>query len=380
MKILKVHFKQIRTNQQQNSSRKRWTMRVITAAAILLSTLGRSAACAASSPESELLEPIVKRHIGVLPESVCKELIALGDKEGFTVDEESIDDGEEYNVSSQSIEVFERDDGITSPAIWKALQPWIPQLTDLVKGSIDKSTDSMYYPDDPDRVPQLGWVFFRKYSPDTDRKSLKLHVDSNMHTLNIALNDDFEGGGLFWVKPPAHQEEEAPDGRPEIPLEYRNYDWLNNVKRENTSDLVFPTLKGGDVLIHNFTVWHAVAPIEVGTRYSFVLFYDMDNPAIQDDFNPDVPDDDDAFNVAFYHEIEDMEIDLAFVFDEEGEMEIDILEENMPPFEEVELDSYEGHMFRAFISGTDTVLSEFVMRDSQRLYTIEEKEAPNDEL
>lgn len=355
-------------------------MRVITAAAILLSTLGRSAASAASSPESELLEPIVKRHIGVLPESVCKELIALGDKEGFTVDEESIDDGEEYNVSSQSIEVFERDDGITSPAIWKALQPWIPQLTDLVKGSIDKSTDSMYYPDDPDRVPQLGWVFFRKYSPDTDRKSLKLHVDSNMHTLNIALNDDFEGGGLFWVKPPAHQEEVASDGRPEIPLEYRNYDWLNNVKRENTSDLVFPTLGGGDVLIHNFTVWHAVAPIEVGTRYSFVLFYDMDNPAIQDDFNPDVPDDDDAFNVAFYHEIEDMEIDLAFVFDEEGEMEIDILEENMPPFEEVELDSYEGHMFRAFISGTDTVLSEFVMRDSQRLYTIEEKEAPNDEL
>lgn len=358
-------------------------MRVITAAvAILFSTLGRSAASAASSPEFELLDPIVKRHVGVLPESVCNELIALGEKEGFTVDEESIDDGEEYSVSSQSIEVFERDDGITSPAIWKALQPWIPQLTDLVKGSIDKTTDNMYYPDQPDRVPQLGWVFFRKYSPDTDRKSLKLHVDSNMHTLNIALNDDFEGGGLFYVKPPALQKEMANDDRPEIPESYRNYDWLNNLKRENTSDLVFPTLGGGDVLVHNFTVWHAVAPIEVGTRYSFVLFYDMDNPAIQDDFYPDLDRDEDAFPVAFYHEIEDLNIDLAFVYDEEGEMKIDILEENMPPFDWVELESYEGHVFRALISGTDTVVSELVMTDHQRLYNIgeKEKEVPNDEL
>ena len=84
-----------------------------------------------------------------------------------------------------------RDDGITSPAIWEALKPWIPKLTELVKGSIDQETDSFYFPNAPDRTPQLGWVFFRKYSPTSDRKALKLHVDSNMHTLNIALNSDF---------------------------------------------------------------------------------------------------------------------------------------------------------------------------------------------
>ena len=73
-------------------------------------------------------------------------------------------------------------------------------------------------------------------------------------------------------------------------------DWLNRVRRGNTPDgIVFPNMSAGDVLIHNFTVWHAVAPIESGSRYSFVLFYDMDNPAIQrTDFDEDAIGDDNA--------------------------------------------------------------------------------------
>lgn len=275
--------------------------------------------------------------------------------------------------------------GIESPAIWKALEPWIPQLTQLVKQSIDKTTDSFYFPDkQPDRTPKLGWVFFRKYSPDSERKSLKLHVDSNMHTLNIALNDDFGGGGLFYVKPPANQEFESEDGRPNIPRGYDNYEFINSLERKNTSDIVFPTLQTGDVLIHNFTVWHAVAPIEVGTRYSFVLFYDMDNPAIQDDFGTE---DDDSISVAFYNEIENAPIDLVFVYyedDEEGEEEeemIEVMERNMQPFRKMSMNSYEGDVFRAVISGTDTVVSEFEMSGDQFLYTIKmEEDTPNDEL
>mmetsp|Transcript_17459 Transcript_17459/g.37725 ORF Transcript_17459/g.37725 Transcript_17459/m.37725 type:complete len:203 (-) Transcript_17459:154-762(-) len=202
-----------------------------------------------------------------------------------------------------------------------------------------------------------------------------------MHTLNIALNDGFEGGGFFYVKPPVpvlHVErEETDDGRPVVPEEYTNYDWLNSLKRENTSDLVFPTLQTGDVLIHNFTLWHAVAPLDVGTRYSFALFYDMDNPAIQDDFyNADDP-----FHVAFYHEIEDLEIDLVFVEEmDEGQEEIEIVEKNMRPFEEIELDTYDGHLFRALISGTDSVVAEFVMSYDMYEYTIVKKIVPNDEL
>lgn len=60
----------------------------------------------------ELLEPDVKRIPHVLPEAACKELIALGEAEGFLVDEESIDEDESNygkgSAPSQSIEVFER--------------------------------------------------------------------------------------------------------------------------------------------------------------------------------------------------------------------------------------------------------------------------------
>ena len=271
-------------------------------------------------------------------------------------------------------------EGIQNPAVWKALEPWIPTLTELVKESIDSATDRYFFPDKPDRVPQLDWVFFRKYSPDTERNSLLLHVDSNMHTLNIALNDDFVGGGLMYVKPEvALQDEEEillhNDSRPLISESYRSYDWLNNVKRENTSDIVFPTLGTGDILIHNFTVWHAVAPLEIGTRYSFVLFYDMDNPAIQVDFYKYI-------TVNFYHEIEDLNIDLVWVEEDVGEgMEtIHVMEENMPPFEFSSHETFDGHVFRAMVADEDTVLAEFVISMDQELYTITKNDSSKDEL
>jgi len=160
---------------------------------------------------------------------VCDELIRLGEQEGFGIDHESIDDQQEnYKVSSQSIEVLERAEGVVSSVIWEALQPYIPLLTDYVKKSIDKETDEWYFPEG-NRTPKLDWVFFRKYSPETERNSLLLHVDSNMHTLNIALNDDFDGGGLFYAKPVADQEFDS-DDRPNIDDDYMNYNWTNGIK------------------------------------------------------------------------------------------------------------------------------------------------------
>ena len=93
------------------------------AAAILSSTLATAsvvdvnvndASFDSDSPSSSntLLEPVVKKFVGALPQHVCQELIALGEAEGFDVDEESIDNDEDnYDVSSQSIEVYERDGG-----------------------------------------------------------------------------------------------------------------------------------------------------------------------------------------------------------------------------------------------------------------------------
>jgi hypothetical protein len=169
------------------------------------------------------------------------------------------------------------------------------------------------------------------------------------------------------------QDEETVDGRPIISDDYKDYDWLSRQKRQNASDIVFPTLGTGDLVIYNYTLWHGVAPVEAGIRYSFVLFYDMDNPAIQSDFEED------SFKVTFYHEIEDVEISLVFVdFDLKGPP-TDVIEENMRPFMEYSLYTYVGHVFRAVIRGTDTVVSEFVMSDEQSQYTIME-ESPYTEL
>ena len=352
---------------------------LLTGPRITAATITSDNNAGSSSSSTQFLEPTVKHFSGILPADACKELIRLGELEGFSDEPDSIDHYEPNNYNtkpSQDIEVYERTRGVTSPAIWKALQPFMETLTNLVKQSIDTELDGYYFPNkQPDRVPQLGWIFFRKYSPDSPRNSLKLHVDSNMHTLNIALNDDFKGGGIFYVKPPANQqqyESEVEDGRPQISNEYMSYEWLNNIKRQNTSDIIFPKMQPGDILIHNWTVWHAVAPIEAGTRYSFVIFYDMDNPTIQSDFfDAEYEHEHDGIIATFLTEIENVKIDLMWVGENEnGDEIIDMIEKEMVPYKEYILDTYVGHEFVAVVSGTDVVVSKFVMRDEQEWYTI----------
>ena len=157
---------------------------------------------ASSSPEEdsmEYIEPRVSRYAGVLPQAICQELIKLGEQSGFNVVEESIDDHQEDKVPSQCLEVYSYEpDGenrIINTPIWKALQPYMEVFTHLVKKTRREDEHLSLYPHEPDRDPKLDWIFFRKYSPASDRNSLIPHVDSNVFTLNIALNDDFEGGG-----------------------------------------------------------------------------------------------------------------------------------------------------------------------------------------
>lgn len=334
-----------------------------------------------AAAKEEHMEPKVDRYAGVLPPSACAELIKLGEQSGFGIVDESIDDYQpgDQKVPSQSIEVYsydldERTSKIEDQPIWDALQPYMETFLNMVKKS-HKDEYKLLYPDNPDREPSLDWIFFRKYSPDSDRNSLIPHVDTNVFTLNIALNDDFEGGGLFYVKPKM-QEITSPDGRPNIYSYYSTYDWANTVQRGNTSDLVFPDLKAGDVLIHNFTVWHGVAPLDKGVRYSFVLFYDMDNPNIEDDYG--VGDEDDRLDIEFYHEIEDVNIVVEFL-EEDGTGEIMI--EKLPAFATDGLLSYEGHKFRALVEGTGEVLAEFAVNKEQKRYVVVKKtQDSHDEL
>lgn len=248
------------------------TMRIALAIAALVSQskLGPSANAL------EHLQPDVQRHAGVLPLSVCKQLIDLGEKSGFLVREESIDDREQRDpneryVPSQTIDVWDQatrpnmndEVEIGDEAIWSVLQPWIPKITQVVKDNRDAEAFSKFYPDHPDRDPVLNWVFFRKYSPDDERNSLQHHEDTNMFTLNVELSDAYEGGGLFYIKPLA--------STGKINREYyrswKGYKWIDSIKRENTTEYIFPDLRAGDAVFYNYTVTHAVAPVESGTRY-----------------------------------------------------------------------------------------------------------------
>ena len=328
----------------------------------------------------EFMEPKVSRFARVLPQHACQELIRLGEESGFNVVEESIDDYEVENIPSQSIEVYSYDPGdekrIIDKPIWDALQPYMKVFSDLVKQTRDEEQHLSLYPDDPNREPMLDWIFFRKYSPTSDRNSLIPHVDTNVYTLNIALNDNFEGGGLFYVRPHM-QDIVSEDGRPELKPEKTRYDWTNTIKRENISDVVFPDMHAGDVLIHNYTVWHGVAPLDKGERYSFVLFYDMDNPRIDD---MDTPDDEDEFVVEFYHEIEDSNVTLMYVEElPQGEELLDPMLDPFLPFQGVTLGSYEGHRFKLIAEGTDEVVAEFVVKMEQRRYVALSKQATQDD-
>eukprot|EP00534_Pseudo-nitzschia_fraudulenta_P013196 CAMPEP_0201220050 /NCGR_PEP_ID=MMETSP0851-20130426/191390_1 /ASSEMBLY_ACC=CAM_ASM_000631 /TAXON_ID=183588 /ORGANISM="Pseudo-nitzschia fraudulenta, Strain WWA7" /LENGTH=277 /DNA_ID=CAMNT_0047509751 /DNA_START=138 /DNA_END=971 /DNA_ORIENTATION=+ len=120
-----------------------------------------------------------------------------------------------------------------------------------------------------------------------------------MHTVNIALNDDFSGGGLFYVKPTYAENPDwsrtgdnfysgmDQDGIPILQDHQYDYEWVNSLEHKNTTDVGFPKMQTGDALIHNYTVWHAVAPLTKGVRYSMVLFFEMDNPMLERDEDED---------------------------------------------------------------------------------------------
>jgi len=325
-----------------------------------------------SAVDVEFLEPKVQRHVGVLPLSVCKELISLGEKFGFLVREESIDEDEQKDptkkyVPSQTIDIYENrsepeieyEPEMQNEAIWNVLQPWIPKITEIVKVNRDKEAFSKYYPDEPDRDPELNWIFFRKYSPNAERNSLKVHHDTNMNTVNIELSDEYDGGGLFYIK--------SLDSIGEIPDEYGDYEWIESVKRENTSDVVFPDLRAGDAIFYNYTVEHAVAPVERGTRYSMAFFFDMDNPVLRERYDANEEND---FKVELHNGLPNVELDIVLIhhaFEDQARRRV---LDKMKPNETSIYHAFEGDVLRALVAGTDEVVSDIEIDRDQYLYTI----------
>ena len=371
------------------------------------------------------LEPYVELAKVVLPPQVCDQLIALSEATGIFDDDyqyESIDVNEPLEVRqpASGIDIMNFDN-VYQEQIWNTLKPFLPPISQLVQNQY--TTNEVYklfeeekedeYDNESDKtilIPRLDWVFIRKYTPNT-RKSLRPHADSNLNSVTIELVDDYEGGGLYYVQPPVYlqklfegQKNDAID-RPFILESYERYEFNDNVQRsQEQPDLVFPDLKQGDAIIYNYTVYHGIAPILSGTRYSLVLFYDMDNPAVEHE--KDYYDNDDGIDyaatimidVVFQNMIVIPKpdevvthateiVDIVYIVDEDDDSDdaVDhfvMLHSNLQPTEKVQVRvpfTVGGVTILALKSGTTDVLSEFVIDEEDQFryditYNLEEEE------
>jgi len=313
------------------------------------------------------------------------------------VEEESIDKKEQNDpdqkfIPSQTIDVYMKSldqrtmaTRIDHEDIWKALRPHLPMLRTIVKDNRDEDAFAKFHPNEPHKEPELNWVFMRKYSPSDKRNSLKPHQDTNMYTLNIELNDDYEGGGWLYVKPPnnaaaAGKEYVHADGVHHIPVEYMNYEWTNGLVRENNTEIVFPTLLTGDALLYNFTVYHAVAPIASGTRYSISFFYDFINPAGLTNSNEGSDIDEveahylSEFKVQFQNAISNLPVDLILVYDAAAKREVrEEIFLKMVPNEITKYLAIEGDVLVALVAGKDEVVAQIKIRNDRSSYFIEDE-------
>jgi len=267
-----------------------------------------SGTAAVDEEEEELLHPWVDTVPLVIPPSVCKDIIALSEYIGYGMITDSIDFDEDHNEKSQDIYIWDKGEAV-EPDLYDLIQPYLPNLRKVVEDReqvIGEQVLSDLFNDGPSEKsqPSADWIFLRKYGPRTQRNSLKVHTDSNVHSISLALNDDYKGGGFFVVRPPRSSYVEMPtcddeDGDPEtcqiseqeeeidyawhvpvLPDHFTSYEWLNHhVTHENNgTEVYFPYMPTGSATLINFTVHHGVAPLDPDStqpRYSLLLFYDM---------------------------------------------------------------------------------------------------------
>ena len=109
------------------------------------------------------------------------------------------------------------------------------------------------------------------------------------------------------------------------------------------------------------------------------FFFDIDNPAVAEDFEEE--DDEDEFEVEFYNGLDD-EVDIYALLDsEEGEQgpfedglewKNDLLYSNLPPNEGGMVFVKANELIRVVLTGTTQVISEFEIESGKLFYEVEE--------
>jgi len=263
-----------------------------------------SPSSSSSSVQSKTLptDPWVDIVPSVIPNGVCNDIIYKSEREiGYRLFPDSIDKNEPNNLDQSAQEIYIYHKGkVVEQSLYDLIEPHLPKLTEAIKrrGQRVAEAGSQFADMTCFKEPKIEWIFLRKYFPlgrYSKRNSLKVHTDSNMHSVTLALNDNYKGGGLMVVRPrvdenvtSAANTESTSDGNhlhmPQIPVEYGGYEWLHEHKdlsrRVNSSKVFFPELLQGSAALINFTVPHGVAPLAEDSsmpRYALIVFYNIDS-------------------------------------------------------------------------------------------------------
>jgi hypothetical protein len=131
----------------------------------------------------------------------------------------------------------------------------------------------------------IDWIFIRKYSATSDRDWLAGHRDTNQFSVAVPMNDDTEfENGRFWLVQSGFEAKEGGDeGMDKLVAAEMSQGPKANVdesleemeKRKNSSAFYIPKLVTGSAMFYNNRVYHGIAPVTKGTKYSLLFFLDM---------------------------------------------------------------------------------------------------------
>ncbi len=192
---------------------------------------------------------------------ICQKLIDAGERNGWTMEADSIDSKPVMDINVFNHEV------VYSPEIYTIVEPYLP----ILKMELDDR-----FPELPN---QLYWICFRKYQAGAIRQALLGHRDACKHTINLALNSNFEEGRLYFI-PPDSEFGKLANAPENSKLDLTPL--LHGVCPENVplkeqgdqSNYFFPDMLAGVPMVYDSTIWHGVTPVTKGTRYTLSFLYD----------------------------------------------------------------------------------------------------------
>ena len=121
-------------------------------------------------------------------------------------------------------------------------------------------------------------------------------------------------------------------------------------------------------------------------QYSMAFFFDMDNPAVKDEFEESTDDDseeeldEDQFEVELQNALPGIDLDIFQVIEEGDDEVLEHKFENVTYKERTVYVAYEGDKLRVVRAGTSEVLSDIVLQPNKSFYRIARIDSLRSEL